>query len=260
MGGKVSLCAVEHQEGQGVGTLFKAILPVTLDSPKPAKVEMVKFILGEVVLRRLSLPDPDNLDDTGLNQTLQSLNLHGQVGPDAQTGQVAASDQIVSSNTPIDPPVLLRDPLFTTKPPIRILVVDDNELGRRILLTLLDRLSRNTNSGSSLPVNSIVREAIDGIEALQVFEQFQPQLVLTDVSMPNMDGVTAAREMRAIERRDTWQGERSVIYAITGLGSSDPRLRMDALGGGAELDGWLIKGKDSLSRVGEIVRDVADSL
>jgi hypothetical protein len=51
------------------------------------------------------------------------------------------------------------------------------------------------------------------------------------------------------DETQTW----SMIYAITGLGSSDPRLKTDAMVGKARLDGWLIKGQDKLTRIKEIV-------
>jgi hypothetical protein len=49
---------------------------------------------------------------------------------------------------------------------------------------------------------------------------------------------------------------RSKIYAITGLGSSDPQMKLDALMGKAALDGWLIKGRDTLMTVKYILNDM----
>ncbi|KAJ9092430.1 hypothetical protein QFC21_006812 [Naganishia friedmannii] len=44
------------------------------------------------------------------------------------------------------------------------------------------------------------------------------------------------------------------IFAITGLGSSDPRMKVEALREDT-VDGWLVKGEDSLARMREIVTD-----
>ncbi|KAF8190299.1 hypothetical protein K438DRAFT_1831756 [Mycena galopus ATCC 62051] len=116
------------------------------------------------------------------------------------------------------------------EPHLRILIVDDNVISRKLLVALLKRL------------NATAYQADDGINAIEVFREVQPHVVWTDVSMPRMDGVTAAREMRKIERERGWAP--SYIVAITGLGLSDEHIRREALLGPAALDGWLFKGQN----------------
>ncbi len=58
----------------------------------------------------------------------------------------------------------------------RVLVVDDSELTRDMLVSLLERL------------NFVVDEAIDGSDALHMLERHRPDLVMTDLDMPVMDG------------------------------------------------------------------------
>jgi CheY-like chemotaxis protein len=48
-----------------------------------------------------------------------------------------------------------------------------------------------------------VREATDGQQALDALDAFQPQLVLTDLMMPVMDGVELIRRLRADPRTAT---------------------------------------------------------
>lgn len=43
-----------------------------------------------------------------------------------------------------------------------------------------------------------VFEAVDGMEALRLAQGRKVSLVLTDVNMPNMDGITLIRELRAL--------------------------------------------------------------
>jgi len=43
-----------------------------------------------------------------------------------------------------------------------------------------------------------VEQAIDGREALQIAERTKFDLVITDVNMPNMDGITLVRELRGL--------------------------------------------------------------
>ena len=71
---------------------------------------------------------------------------------------------------------------MTTKP-IRVLVVDDHLVVRRGLATLL------------LAFNDLVLvgEAQNGVEALELCETARPDIVLMDLLMPEMDGVTATR-------------------------------------------------------------------
>ena len=69
---------------------------------------------------------------------------------------------------------------------VNILIVDDDDSIRDLLRMVL---SVEDNVGE-------VREAIDGIDALKVVEDFDPDVVVLDYSMPDMDGDTAAREIR----------------------------------------------------------------
>ncbi|KAJ6462741.1 CheY-like superfamily [Mycena vitilis] len=120
---------------------------------------------------------------------------------------------------------------------LNILIVDDNAISRKILI----RMVKNSNVTTY--------EAEDGIYALEIYRKVRPQVVWTDISMPRMDGVTAAKEMRKIEREERLTP--SHIIAITGLGLSDEYIRKEALLGPAALNGWLIKGQTNLSNLKE---------
>jgi DNA-binding NarL/FixJ family response regulator len=69
--------------------------------------------------------------------------------------------------------------------PERILIVDDHPLTRDALAALL------TQQGFD-----VVGEAADGQEALAVTRKLQPDLVLLDLTMPGMDGLTALPKLR----------------------------------------------------------------
>jgi len=72
--------------------------------------------------------------------------------------------------------------------PIRILVAENSEPFRRVVLSIL----RN-----KLDVQTIL-EARDGVEALQLAQGQQPDLILLDIAIPKLNGIEAARKIRVI--------------------------------------------------------------
>ena len=103
---------------------------------------------------------------------------------------------------------------------IRLLLVDDHALMRAGLAALLDAADGI----------EVVGQAADGQEALAAAERLAPDVVLMDLSMPVMDGVTATREL--LRRRPG--------TAVVALTSFNDRSRVrDALDAGAV--GYLLK-------------------
>jgi DNA-binding NarL/FixJ family response regulator len=68
----------------------------------------------------------------------------------------------------------------------KILVVDDFEPLRRFICSLFDHD----------PEFQVVGEAADGLEAVDKATELRPDLILLDVSLPKLNGVAAAREIR----------------------------------------------------------------
>ncbi len=72
-------------------------------------------------------------------------------------------------------------------PQIRILLADDHAVVRDGLRALLDRQSDLT----------VIAEASDGRECVQLAEDLSPDVVIMDVAMPKMNGIEAARRILA---------------------------------------------------------------
>jgi DNA-binding NarL/FixJ family response regulator len=69
---------------------------------------------------------------------------------------------------------------------VRIVIAEDHTILREGLRSLL----------SSDPSFEIVGEAEDGREAIKCVEKFRPDLILTDLSMPRMNGMEAIKEIK----------------------------------------------------------------
>ncbi len=91
-----------------------------------------------------------------------------------------------------------------TSGPIRVMIVDDHAMVRRGLSTFL----------KVKPDLELVGEARNGQESLQVCEQVRPDVVLMDLVMPEMDGMTATRAIR-----DRWPQVQ--IIALTSFQERD---------------------------------------
>lgn len=118
---------------------------------------------------------------------------------------------------------------------IKILLVDDQALFREGLNTLL----------SVQPDFEIVNEASNGEEALRMAVNSHPDIVLMDLRMPVMDGVTATRRLKAL------LPDCRVIVLTT---FDDDESVFDGLRAGAV--GYLLKDVTS-DRLGEAIRAAA---
>jgi CheY-like chemotaxis protein len=80
----------------------------------------------------------------------------------------------------------LEDGTFTDQPPgaLKVLVADDNELVRDSFVELLRAEGYE------------VRTAADGVQAVELADQWRPQAVLLDIHMPRLSGLETARRLR----------------------------------------------------------------
>ena len=79
-----------------------------------------------------------------------------------------------------------------SNPPARILIVDDETPARRRLRDLLDDCREQF-------LLTIIDEAANGIEAIEIINKGGIDIVLTDIRMPVMDGLEVARHLAKME-------------------------------------------------------------
>jgi two-component system chemotaxis response regulator CheY len=75
--------------------------------------------------------------------------------------------------------------------PLDVLIVDDSAAIRKILQRVLTQ--------TNLPLGKVV-EAADGREAIEAMKQEKIGLILSDINMPNMDGLQLLGELKANEQ------------------------------------------------------------
>ncbi len=113
-----------------------------------------------------------------------------------------------------------------------ILIVDDNECMRNSLLNLFKK-----------DEDAVCAVAVNGREAVEKAKEFQPDLVVIDFSMPEMNGLEATAKLKAISPRLR-------IVLLTAF--KDTTLDQQAYEAGAT---WVLsKTEDDVSRVLDFAR------
>lgn len=106
--------------------------------------------------------------------------------------------------------------MSTTEKTLRVLIVDDNRDGADALGLLVEALGNQ------------VHVTYGGVQALGVATAFQPDLMLIDLVMPDIDGCDLTTQLRRIP-----QFKQTKIVAITGL--KDERHKVQAMKAGCDL-------------------------
>lgn len=104
----------------------------------------------------------------------------------------------------------------------RILVLEDNPLNRDLMQQMLEETHE-------------VQLAVDGAEGVTKAQQMLPDLILTDLSMPGVDGFEAHRRLRADDRT-----KHIPVIAVTAHAIRGDRERVMAMG----FDGYVSKPVD----------------
>lgn len=89
------------------------------------------------------------------------------------------------------------------QPSYRILVVDDTKANRLLLIKLLE------------PLGFELREASNGLEAITLWDNWQPHLIWLDTRMPIMGGIETIKQIRTRESQRALQLSATVIITLT---------------------------------------------
>ena len=101
---------------------------------------------------------------------------------------------------------------------VRVLIVDDSAVMRKIIASALQKD----------PLIEVVGFAANGLQAIEAVKTYSPDVMTLDIEMPEMDGLTALREIRKTNKylpiimfsSLTHQGAQAAIMALT-AGASD---------------------------------------
>jgi two-component system chemotaxis sensor kinase CheA len=120
----------------------------------------------------------------------------------------------------------------------RALVVEDAPVARELLCGILRSLGLN------------VEEATDGRQGISMAKSNPPDVILTDVEMPHMDGVEMVRELKSLP-----QLARVPVIVLTTAATKNNRERLEELG----VTALLSKQEFVEERLRKLIEDVLNN-
>ena len=141
------------------------------------------------------------------------VEMHGGTVEAASPGQGKGSTftvrlQVLNDRAESSPEAPAQEWPESTGSKRRILVVDDNRDSATSLAMMLQIMGNEVRTGH------------DGFAAIELAEQFRPQVVLMDIGMPKLNGYEATRRIR----EQPW-GQDVAVIALTGWGQEDDRAK-----------------------------------
>ena len=119
----------------------------------------------------------------------------------------------------------------TTSEGFRVLLADDHALMRQILGAILE----------SYPNLSIIGEAANGMEAVEMAAALKPDGIIMDINMPKIDGIEATKQIKAAQP----------AVSIIGLSVIDDKYVREAM---KEAGAEAVLLKDEIKKLHEAMR------
>jgi chemotaxis protein histidine kinase CheA/CheY-like chemotaxis protein len=190
---------------------------------------MVDEIVGEI--EQPAMPAPWNL--RGLSHLGGVVVLgDGSVVPLIEVRELTRGEE-----APRPEPAPAPRPSVAAPERRRILVVDDSPTIRALHRSVLEG------------ANYVVIEAEDGSEGLEALRQEAADLVVTDIQMPKMDGLTLIRRLR-----ETAAWRRLPVIVVSQYGRKEDLQKAAALGA----DRYIVKSNFEPQRLLEMIRELVD--
>ncbi|TVM15412.1 hybrid sensor histidine kinase/response regulator [Oceanidesulfovibrio indonesiensis] len=221
--GRIPLCIEVRDTGPGI-------------APEQAAYIFDSFYMGEELLTKkhagagLGLPIARHVAAT------MDGDVHFE--PDPQGGSLFVANVVVGQHrgvwTQQEP---ARQPM-NAPDALDVLLVEDEEVSRMYVRLLLEKMGHH------------VTVAVNGVEALRLLGENRFDLVITDIQMPEMDGITAVEHIRGARKGYAVQDASIPVVALTVFAHNDDRERILA----ADVDEYVTKPVES-ARLAEAMRN-----
>lgn len=172
--GSSAAMSAQKYTGSGLGLYFSK--------------QMARMMGGDIVVK--SIQGQGSVFSITLQFDTPSLQEKKEIADPTKKEVEVTLSQLSLFSQPIQP--------FTKR---TILIVDDNMINQKILLRILKGAGH------------VCHVANDGLEALSLYDKFWFDLILMDILMPKMDGLTATKEIRKREKEGNFP--KTPIFAIT---------------------------------------------
>jgi len=116
-----------------------------------------------------------------------------------------------------------------------VLVADDSSFMR----TMLSKIFKN------IPEVGQIREAINGIEVIEMYKKEKPDLVTMDIDMPELNGIEAAKQIKSFDPK-------AKIVMVTSTNKTDVKEEAQKIG----TLGYITKPFDR-ERIKEIIKNLS---
>lgn len=98
---------------------------------------------------------------------------------------------------------------------VKVMVVDDTAFMRMVMRTIVEELG-----------HEVVAEASNGAEAVNLYHSIRPDLITMDITMPEMDGVSAVKQIKTMDSSAkivmcSAMGQRDMVLDAIRNGASD---------------------------------------